>query len=93
MATSLLEQIKPLLVALAADAPKSSSMPEEEWLTIQETVNRYKISRWTLRRMRLDGRIIAKKVSKTKSGKVLISKNSMDLWLAAAEDIVGRERV
>ena len=66
------------------DAEKASG--KSEWITVEEAVKRFKVSRWTLLRWRKKGWISAKKLGTAKAAKVLINATSVDLFLATQQD-------
>ena len=67
-----------------ADAENASG--KSEWITVEEAVKRYKVSRWTLLRWRKKSWISAKKLGTTKAAKVLIDAASVELFLATLGD-------
>ena len=67
-----------------ADAEGASR--KSEWITVEEAVKRYKVSRWTLLRWRKKGLITAKKLGTAKAAKVLIDAASVELFLATLGD-------
>ena len=66
------------------DADNASGTPE--WITVEEAVKRFKISRWTLLRWRKKGWISAKKLGTAKAAKVLLDAASVELFLATFGD-------
>ena len=66
------------------DADNASGKPE--WITVEEAVKRFKVSRWTLLRWRKKGWISAKKLGTAKAAKVLINATSVELFLATQQD-------
>lgn len=50
-------------------------------LTNREAALKFKVSRWTLRRWRLAGKISSAKLSRSKSGKVLLDGDSIQRYL------------
>ena len=67
-----------------ADAEGASR--KSEWITVEEAVKRYKVSRWTLLRWRKKDLITAKKLGTAKAAKVLIDAASVELFLATLGD-------
>ena len=66
------------------DAEKASG--KSEWITVEEAVKRFKVSRWTLLRWRKKGWISAKKLGTTKAAKVLINAETVELFLETLGD-------
>ena len=66
------------------DAEKASG--KSEWITVEEAVKRFKVSRWTLLRWRKKGWISAKKLGTAKAAKVLLDAASVELFLATFGD-------
>ena len=64
-------------------ALRKSTVEEENIgiLTVEEATRKFKVSRWTLRRWRLDGKISSAKLSPSKSGKVLLDGDSIQAYL------------
>lgn len=50
-------------------------------LTVVEASRKFKVSRWTLRRWRLENKIAGAKLSPSKSGKVLLDGDSIQAYL------------
>lgn len=67
-----------------ADAENASG--KSEWITVEEAVKRFKVSRWTLLRWRKKGWITAKKLGTSKAAKVLIDAAAVELFLATQSD-------
>ena len=67
-----------LLSALSNGADQEKSIGI---LTNQEASLKFKVSRWTLRRWRLAGKIASAKLSQSKSGKVLLDGDSIQRYL------------
>ena len=70
-----------------ADAERASRKPE--WITVEEAVKRYKVSRWTLFRWYKNGKISAKKHGAFSGAKVFINVKTVELLLAEP----GTERI
>lgn len=66
------------------DAENASG--KSEWITVEEAVKRFKVSRWTLLRWRKKGWITAKKLGTSKAAKVLIDAAAVELFLATQSD-------
>lgn len=66
------------------DAENASG--KSEWITVEEAVKRYKVSRWTLLRWRKKSWISAKKLGTTKAAKVLINAETVELFLETLGD-------
>ena len=66
------------------DADNASGKPE--WITVEEAVKHFKVSRWTLLRWRKKGWISAKKLGTAKAAKVLLDAASVELFLATLGD-------
>lgn len=71
---------------LLGHADVESASRKSEWITVEEAVKRYKVSRWTLLRWRKKSWISAKKLGTTKAAKVLIDAVSVELFLATLGD-------
>ena len=67
-----------------ADAEGASR--KSEWITVEEAVKRFKVSRWTLLRWRKKGWISAKKLGTAKAAKVLVNAETVELFLATLGD-------
>ena len=67
-----------VLAALGKGAGKEKAIGI---LTNQEAVLKFNVSRWTLRRWRLAGKISSAKLSRSKSGKVLLDGDSIQRYL------------
>ena len=67
-----------------ADAEGASR--KSEWITVEEAVKRFKVSRWTLLRWRKKSWISAKKLGTTKAAKVLVNAETVELFLATLGD-------
>ena len=63
-----------------ADAEKASG--KSEWITVEEAVKRFKVSRWTLLRWRKNGKIYAKKHGAFSGAKVFINVKTVELLFA-----------
>ena len=70
-----------------ADAEKASG--KSEWITVEEAVKRFKVSRWTLLRWRKNGKISAKKRGAFSGAKVFINVKTVELLFAGP----GTERI
>lgn len=69
------------------DAEKASG--KSEWITVEEAVKRYKVSRWTLFRWYKNGKISAKKHGAFSGAKVFINVKTVELLFAGP----GTERI
>ena len=74
------------VLELLGRAAVESASRKSEWITVEEAVKRYKVSRWTLLRWRKKGLITAKKLGTAKAAKVLINATSVELFLATQQD-------
>ena len=74
------------VLELLGRADVESASRKSEWITVEEAVKRFKVSRWTLLRWRKKGWISAKKLGTTKAAKVLINAETVELFLATLGD-------
>ena len=74
------------VLELLGRADVESASRKSEWITVEEAVKRFKVSRWTLLRWRKNGWISAKKLGTAKAAKVLINATSVELFLATQQD-------
>lgn len=74
------------VLELLGRADVESASRKSEWITVEEAVKRFKVSRWTLLRWRKKGWISAKKLGTTKAAKVLVNAETVELFLETLGD-------